>query len=187
MSAPAYYELYRGSSIGLSLTDTLDDLINEGRIEPQLAMKILSNFDRVITEVLADKVKCKLSFKGHLDTYRFCDEVWTFLVKDVTFKLDDQSTLHAQKLAIRLTVTNIYETTNELQGIIANHFDDKGHVQFVAKPTGSEWLLRVLEIDKDMMLQCHGNIGMISSSEGNSLQLNRTEFALQSSRDIQSQ
>lgn len=51
------------TSIGLSLTDTLDDLINEGRIEPQLAMKILSNFDRVITEVLADKVKCKLSFK----------------------------------------------------------------------------------------------------------------------------
>ncbi|OAL74775.1 hypothetical protein A7D00_0369 [Trichophyton violaceum] len=110
MSAPAYYELYRGSSIGLSLTDTLDDLINEGRIEPQLAMKILSNFDRVITEVLADKVKCKLSFKGntprhfivqgHLDTYRFCDEVWTFLVKDVTFKLDDQSTLHAQKVKI---------------------------------------------------------------------------------------
>ena len=47
----------------MSLTDTLDDLINEGRIEPQLAMKILSNFDRVITEVLADKVKAKLSFK----------------------------------------------------------------------------------------------------------------------------
>jgi len=85
MSSQAYYELYRGSrycistriafpsqdvrwfqlstSIGLSLTDTLDDLINEGRIEPQLAMKILSNFDRVITEVLADKVRARLSFK----------------------------------------------------------------------------------------------------------------------------
>jgi transcription initiation factor TFIIA small subunit len=50
-------------SIGLSLTDTLDDLINEGRIEPQLAMKILSNFDRVITEVLADKVRARLNFK----------------------------------------------------------------------------------------------------------------------------
>ena len=47
----------------MSLTDTLDDLINEGRIEPQLAMKILSTFDRVITEVLADKVQVKLSFK----------------------------------------------------------------------------------------------------------------------------
>jgi transcription initiation factor TFIIA small subunit len=45
------------------LTDTLDDLINEGRIEPQLAMKILSTFDRVITEVLADKVRTRLTFK----------------------------------------------------------------------------------------------------------------------------
>lgn len=90
-------------------------------------MKILSNFDRVITEVLADKVKARLSFKvrlipipvawllfgvaiwlisfghslkGHLDTYRFCDEVWTFLIKDATFKLDNQTTVHADKVKI---------------------------------------------------------------------------------------
>ncbi|KAJ8197719.1 hypothetical protein LV164_001798 [Aspergillus fumigatus] len=103
MSAQAYYELYRGSSLGLSLTDTLDDLINEGRIEPQLAMKILSTFDRVITEVLADKVRARLTFKGHLDTYRFCDEVWTFLIKDVTFKLDNQATVTADKVKIKLS------------------------------------------------------------------------------------
>ncbi|KAL5691441.1 hypothetical protein EMGR_006927 [Emarellia grisea] len=72
MSAQAYYELYRGSSLGLSLTDTLDDLINEGRIEPQLAMKILSTFDRVITEVLADKVRARLTFKKLSDVaFRF--------------------------------------------------------------------------------------------------------------------
>lgn len=51
------------NSLGLSLTDTLDDLINEGRIEPQLAMKILSTFDRAITEVLAEKVRSRISFK----------------------------------------------------------------------------------------------------------------------------
>ncbi|KAL4780639.1 transcription initiation factor IIA, gamma subunit-domain-containing protein [Aspergillus varians] len=100
MSAQAYYELYRGSSLGLSLTDTLDDLINEGRIEPQLAMKILSTFDRIVTEVLADKVRSRLNFKGHLDTYRFCDDVWTFLIKDVTFKLDNQQTVSADKVKI---------------------------------------------------------------------------------------
>ncbi|KAI9036375.1 uncharacterized protein KD926_002029 [Aspergillus affinis] len=100
MSAQAYYELYRGSSLGLSLTDTLDDLINEGRIEPQLAMKILSTFDRIITEVLADKVRARLTFKGHLDTYRFCDEVWTFLIKDVNFKLDNQTQVQADKVKI---------------------------------------------------------------------------------------
>ncbi len=47
----------------MALTDTLDDLISDRRIEPQLAMKILANFDRAITEVLADKVKARLSFK----------------------------------------------------------------------------------------------------------------------------
>lgn len=53
----------RNPSLGLSLTDTLDDLINEGRIEPQLAMKILGTFDKVVTEVLADKVRARLTFK----------------------------------------------------------------------------------------------------------------------------
>ncbi|KUJ16357.1 transcription initiation factor IIA, gamma subunit [Mollisia scopiformis] len=85
----------------MALTDTLDDLISERRIEPQLAMKILANFDRSITEVLADKVKARLTFKGHLDTYRFCDEVWTFLIKDVTFKMENSSqTVVADKVKI---------------------------------------------------------------------------------------
>ncbi|CAH0021916.1 unnamed protein product [Clonostachys rhizophaga] len=113
----SFYELYRRSSIGLALTDTLDDLISDERINPQLAMKILSNFDQAITEALQKNVKCRLSFKvgryppgvvgstwslrgqgltmffsqlqGSLDTYRFCDEVWTFLIKNVTFKMDN--------------------------------------------------------------------------------------------------
>lgn len=51
------------SSIGESLIDTIDDLINDGRIEPQLAMKILSNFDKAIADTLAEKVKSRLTFK----------------------------------------------------------------------------------------------------------------------------
>ncbi|CAN8102370.1 unnamed protein product [Discula destructiva] len=85
---PNYYELYRRSSIGATLTDTLDDLIQSHRIDPQLAMKILSNFDRAVADTLQDKVKARLSFKGSLDTYRFCDEVWTFLIKNVSFKME---------------------------------------------------------------------------------------------------
>lgn len=85
----------------MALTDTLDDLISDRRIEPQLAMKILANFDRSITEVLAEKVKARLTFKGHLDTYRFCDEVWTFLIKDVTFKMENSSqVVQADKVKI---------------------------------------------------------------------------------------
>jgi len=63
-------------------------------------MKILNNFDRVVAEVLADKVKARLTFKGHLETYRFCDDVWTFLVKDVQFKSEQGATFQADKVKI---------------------------------------------------------------------------------------
>ncbi|KAI9831725.1 MAG: Transcription initiation factor IIA small chain (TFIIA 13.5 kDa subunit) [Phylliscum demangeonii] len=100
MNGQAYYELYRRSSIGMALTDTLDDLITDRRIEPQLAIRILANFDRSITEILSEKVKAKMSFKGHLHTYRFCDEVWTFLLEDVTFKMENQHVVQVDKVKI---------------------------------------------------------------------------------------
>ena len=50
-------------SIGLALIDTIDEFVHTGRIEPQLAMKVISSFDKAITEVLADKVKARLNFK----------------------------------------------------------------------------------------------------------------------------
>jgi len=36
------YQLYRRSTIGIALTDTLDHLISNSLIDPQLAMRILS-------------------------------------------------------------------------------------------------------------------------------------------------
>lgn len=47
----------------MALTDTLDDLISDERINPQLAMKILGNFDQAITEALQKEVKSRLTFK----------------------------------------------------------------------------------------------------------------------------
>lgn len=45
--------------------------------------------------------KANVANKGHLDTYRFCDEVWTFLIKDVTFKMENSSqTVQADKVKI---------------------------------------------------------------------------------------
>jgi len=65
MSAPnpTYYELYRRSSIGSALVDALDSFIAERRLEPQIAIKMLEHFDRIMAEVLNDKVKARLSFK----------------------------------------------------------------------------------------------------------------------------
>lgn len=50
-------------SVGLALADTLDDLISSRRIEPQLAMRVLQNFDQSIASVLGEKVKARMNFK----------------------------------------------------------------------------------------------------------------------------
>ncbi|KAI4745985.1 hypothetical protein E4T50_03704 [Aureobasidium sp. EXF-12298] len=95
-----YHEMYRNASIGGTLADTLDDLISSRRIEPQLAIKIMTNFDKAIAQVLGEKVKARMSFKGHLDTYRFCDDVWTFILKDIKVKLDNSQQIEVEKVRI---------------------------------------------------------------------------------------
>ena len=62
-------------SIGEALIDTIDDMINEGRIEPQLALKILLNYDRCISEALSEKVKSRLTFKVRLELQSHGDRI----------------------------------------------------------------------------------------------------------------
>lgn len=67
------------NSIGATLTDTLDDLITDTRMDPQLAMKILANFDRAIADVLQEKVKSRLTFKVRAVSWnptRFLLRIW---------------------------------------------------------------------------------------------------------------
>lgn len=78
--------LYRQSKLGECLVDSLDQLINEQKITPDLAIRILEEFDKSLVEAMQTKVVAKCNFKGKLNTYRFCDNVWTFIVSDATFK-----------------------------------------------------------------------------------------------------
>jgi len=62
-------------------------MITFGQITPTLAAKILAQFDRSMNVALSTRVKSRLTFKaGKLHTYRFCDNVWTFLLNDVEFR-----------------------------------------------------------------------------------------------------
>lgn len=56
------------------------------QITPNLALKVLQHFDRAINTALSQRVRNRTTFKGHLNTYRFCDNVWTFVLDDVEFK-----------------------------------------------------------------------------------------------------
>ncbi|KAJ3101539.1 Transcription initiation factor IIA small chain (TFIIA 13.5 kDa subunit) [Phlyctochytrium planicorne] len=92
-------QLYRRSSIGIALTESLDEMIQEGRLEPQEAMRVLIQFDATIGEALHQKVRAKATIKGHLNVYRFCDDVWTFVVDKPTFRCDND-TVSADKVKI---------------------------------------------------------------------------------------
>lgn len=78
------------SSLGTTLTDALDDLIGAERMDPQLAMKVLMQFDRVITEALNEKVKARLTFKVNILLFWILHDPWilpfapTVIPKDFT-------------------------------------------------------------------------------------------------------
>mmetsp|Transcript_5584 Transcript_5584/g.21889 ORF Transcript_5584/g.21889 Transcript_5584/m.21889 type:complete len:119 (+) Transcript_5584:6461-6817(+) len=85
MSAQQNLELYRRSTLGMALTDALDDMVTSGELAPMLAMKVLAEFDKSMASELKT-TNSKLTIKGNLHTYRFCDNVWTFLLEDVCLK-----------------------------------------------------------------------------------------------------
>ncbi|XP_030828242.1 transcription initiation factor IIA subunit 2-like [Strongylocentrotus purpuratus] len=92
------HQLYRNTALGNSLQESLDELIQARLITPQLALNVLLKFDRAINDALANRLKNKISFKGHLNTYRFCDNVWTFVLNDVDFRNGDFVTVDKVKI-----------------------------------------------------------------------------------------
>ncbi|KAF9479477.1 transcription initiation factor IIA, gamma subunit [Pholiota conissans] len=84
----------------MALTDSLDELITSGAITPQLAMKVLQQFDKSLADTMVKQVKTKTTLKGHLRTYRLCDDVWTFIIKNPTFKMESNDMVSAQRIKI---------------------------------------------------------------------------------------
>jgi hypothetical protein len=46
-TAMATFELYRRSTIGMCLTETLDEMVSSGTLSPELAIQVLVQFDKV--------------------------------------------------------------------------------------------------------------------------------------------
>jgi len=81
------YQLYRNTTLGHTLQECLDELLQLHMLTPALALAVLIQFDKSINNALATRVKTKLHFKAEkLNTYRFCDNVWTFMLKEVEFR-----------------------------------------------------------------------------------------------------
>ncbi|XP_036276024.1 transcription initiation factor IIA subunit 2-like [Pipistrellus kuhlii] len=80
------YQFYRNTTLGTSLQERLEELIQSPQITPQLALQVLLQFDKAINSALAQRVRNRVNFRGSLNTYRFCDNVWTFVLNDDKFR-----------------------------------------------------------------------------------------------------
>ncbi|XP_042058495.1 transcription initiation factor IIA subunit 2-like isoform X2 [Salvia splendens] len=85
-------ELYRISTIGVCLTEILDQMVSSGVLSPELAIQSM-------TDALENEVKSKVSIKGHLHTYNFCDNVWNFTLQNAQIKSEEgQETVECVKI-----------------------------------------------------------------------------------------
>ncbi|OIR58683.1 MAG: transcription initiation factor IIA gamma subunit [Amphiamblys sp. WSBS2006] len=83
------YEIYRGSTLGVTLANTLDEMVQSRQITAGMALRVLMQFDYSIHRIIADEIRTKGVIKGKLETYRFFDDVWTFVLRDVRFKIEE--------------------------------------------------------------------------------------------------
>ncbi|XP_017054584.1 transcription initiation factor IIA subunit 2 [Drosophila ficusphila] len=81
------YQHYRSTTLGNTLQETLDEMLQSGQITPNLTELVLAQYDKSINEALKTKVKAKVNFSaGKFVTYRLCDNVWRLDLQNVEFR-----------------------------------------------------------------------------------------------------
>jgi transcription initiation factor TFIIA small subunit len=90
MSSSSVYQIYRSTTIGIALDNTLRELTNRQILTPRVVQYILGVFDQIINQKLTslsvkEKPEFCFFFKGHRLSYRACDQAWTLLFDSLTF------------------------------------------------------------------------------------------------------
>ncbi|CAF0988029.1 unnamed protein product [Didymodactylos carnosus] len=81
--AVAYYQMYRSTTIGIALEESLQDMLKRHTINQRSSQKILQEFDRSMNITLTQRTSNYLTFKAKLLSYRACDQVWTLVFKNI--------------------------------------------------------------------------------------------------------
>ncbi|KAJ7444436.1 hypothetical protein FB451DRAFT_1413123 [Mycena latifolia] len=90
----------RYRSLGIALIDSLDEYVRANIMTDTLARAVLAEFDRAIAAAIASKVQARATVKAHLKTYRLCEEVWYFSLRNATFKMDGRQTVSTPKINV---------------------------------------------------------------------------------------
>lgn len=92
------YQHYRKSTVGEALEGALKELRdNDLHLSNEQILKIWLAFDRIVNAKFATipSIPSFVFHAGMLSSYRYCDNVWTFIFKDGEF-------LHHQKPVLKV-------------------------------------------------------------------------------------
>eukprot|EP00877_Chromochloris_zofingiensis_P010918 jgi/Chrzof1/607/Cz01g22070.t1 len=90
-------QLYSNTKLAESLFDVLNEMVAEGLLNEDLAVQTLSQLDQSYLSALRDHVNAKAEIKANLSTYKYLDNVWQFVLKDVSFRLNPTGVGSAKK------------------------------------------------------------------------------------------
>lgn len=78
---------YRETSLGRSLKEAGNELLENKKISETLYNKLLLQFDRSMLGALKSKASAKIGFKAiELMTYKYFDDIWNFTLRDVELR-----------------------------------------------------------------------------------------------------
>jgi hypothetical protein len=85
------FVLYRASTLGIELEETLQEFLKEKVIDVDLLEVIRKEFDKAMVTVLKNVVRDKPVLKGKLKHYQNCENVWVFYISNPEIRVSNYS------------------------------------------------------------------------------------------------
>eukprot|EP01023_Acetabularia_acetabulum_P035725 TRINITY_DN33703_c0_g2_i1.p1 TRINITY_DN33703_c0_g2~~TRINITY_DN33703_c0_g2_i1.p1 ORF type:complete len:162 (-),score=11.42 TRINITY_DN33703_c0_g2_i1:613-1077(-) len=86
----ASLEIYRKTTLGMTLVETIAELIGEDKLpgDGELGIRILTEYDQTISKVFETKIPAKAKITSRLSTYRYIDSMWLFELTEAKIKVN---------------------------------------------------------------------------------------------------
>ncbi|PNW77147.1 hypothetical protein CHLRE_10g424150v5 [Chlamydomonas reinhardtii] len=82
------FQIYRNTSVGESLMETIEQMAQEEKLTEEIALAVLKQFDTSMSKAIKEFVTGKATMKANMKTYHYYENVWTFSLEKVEFKLN---------------------------------------------------------------------------------------------------
>eukprot|EP01025_Chloroclados_australasicus_P051488 TRINITY_DN5994_c0_g1_i1.p8 TRINITY_DN5994_c0_g1~~TRINITY_DN5994_c0_g1_i1.p8 ORF type:complete len:122 (-),score=10.33 TRINITY_DN5994_c0_g1_i1:1666-2031(-) len=87
----ASVEIYRKTTLGMLLVETIAELIGENKLPEngELGIRILTEYDQTISQAFEKiPIPAKAKIEAKLKTYRYIDSMWQFELTDAKIKVN---------------------------------------------------------------------------------------------------